>query len=137
MKVLFICWGNSGRSQFAEGFFRKLVSQHEVMSAGTNANERNAFFGTDHLPQPVMQVMDEAGIDVSSQRRKQLTEQMVKDADLVVGIIDKKSLPEYVLKSPKFRHWDIADPKDKSLDIHRQARDEVRAAVEKLVAELG
>jgi protein-tyrosine-phosphatase len=136
MKVLFVCWGNSGRSQFAEAFFGKVAPHHSISSAGTNADERNKHFGTDHVPEQVMQVMKEIGFDMSAHRRKQLTKKMADEADLIIAILDKKFLPDYILNSPKMRHWDILDPKGMPLEFHRVIRDQVKEAVGKLVKEI-
>ncbi len=136
MKVLFVCWGNSGRSQFAEAFFEKLSSRHQVKSAGTNADERTKHFGTDHVPDIVADVMNEVGVDMSAKRRKQLTKEMADEADIIIGIIDTQFLPDYILKSPKFRHWDIPDPKGTDAAFHRKVRDQVKKEVEKLAREI-
>lgn len=137
MKVLFVCWGNSGRSQFAEAFFKKLAPHHTVKSAGTHADERNKHWGTDHVPEIVAQVMKEVDHDMTHHRRKQLRKEMADEADIIVAICDKKFLPEYVLSSPKMRHWDIPDAAGTSYEFHQKVRDQVREKVGELVKEIG
>jgi arsenate reductase (thioredoxin) len=136
MKVLFICWANSGRSQFGEAFFEKLAPGHSVKSAGTHGAERNEHFGTDELPEPVLDVMAEAGFDLTAKWRKQLTQEMADWADVIVAICDKELLPAYVLNSPKMRHWDVPDAKGTSYEFHQKVRDVVKERVEQLITEI-
>lgn len=81
-RVLFLCTGNSARSQMAEGFTRKLLSDRwEAYSAGTHPA------GCVH---PLaIQAMAELGIDISGQRSKSVDEFRDMDLDLVVTVCDQ------------------------------------------------
>ena len=72
--ILFVCVQNAGRSQMAEGFFRKYAPEgFEPMSAGTKP--------TSQVNPLAIQVMNEIGIDISKQKSKDLTEDMMRNSD--------------------------------------------------------
>lgn len=134
MKILFICKGNVGRSQIAEALFRKKFGdKHKVISAGTKISGPEQPIG-ELIPQiqEVLDVMKEEGTDVSMYVRKQLTENMVEDADKVVVIMEKvEAMPDYLLNSPKLIRWDIPDPKGKDLEFTRNIKNEIKEYIEK------
>jgi len=80
--VLFICVGNSGRSQIAEAFFNKLSKTGKAISAGTMPDDR--------IHPYTVQVMKEAGIDVSQQKPKPLTPEMIDKADKIKKVRDAR-----------------------------------------------
>jgi protein-tyrosine-phosphatase len=85
--VLFVCVENAGRSQMAEGFFRRYSPKgYEPLSAGTRPSDINPL---------AIEAMREVGIDISNQRSKTLTEDMIKKSTLRVnmGCIEKESCP--------------------------------------------
>jgi arsenate reductase len=127
--ILFVCVENAGRSQMAEGFFRKYASQdYEPISAGTRpAGEIN------HL---AIEVMKEDGIDISKQRSKDLTEDMIRNATTVVnmGCMDNNFCPTLYIS--KVIDWGIEDPKGKPIEKVREIRDEIERRVRELAAEL-
>ena len=107
--ILFVCVQNAGRSQMAEGFFRKYAPEgFEPMSAGTKP--------TSQLNPLAIQVMNEIGIDISKQRSKDLTEDMMRNSDKIInmGCMDKNFCPTLFI--PKVIDWGIEDPKDKSIE---------------------
>ena len=77
--VLFVCVENAGRSQIAEGFFRKYAPRGYVtLSAGTKpSGEINPL---------VVEVMKEVGIDISNQKSKEITEDMMRNSEKIVNI---------------------------------------------------
>jgi arsenate reductase (thioredoxin) len=71
--VLFVCVENAGRSQMAEGFFRKYASdEYDPISAGTKP--------TSEINPVAIQVMKEVGIDISKQKPKDITEDMMRNS---------------------------------------------------------
>ena len=114
-KILFVCVENAGRSQMAEGFFRKLgPSNFEVMSAGTKpASEINP---------TAVQVMKEVDIDISQNRSKTITSEMISESDTVInmGCMDKESCPALFVED--IDDWNIEDPKGKSIEQVRKIR---------------
>ena len=128
-KILFVCVENAGRSQIAEGYFRKYApSRYMPMSAGTQP--------VGKINPLVIEAMREVGIDISKQSSKLLSEDMIKQASKVVnmGCMDKESCPALFLNNPI--NWAIPDPKDKSLDTVRVIRDEIEKKVKELIVNL-
>lgn len=125
--VLFVCVQNAGRSQMAEGFFRKYApNDHEVISAGT--------VPTSQINPVAVEVMKEVGIDISNQKPKDLTEDMIEDATTIInmGCMDDKFCP--ALFVPKVIDWGIEDPKDKPIEKVRQIRDEIKRRVLEIIS---
>jgi arsenate reductase (thioredoxin) len=124
--VLFVCIQNAGRSQMAEGFFRKYAPKGlETNSAGT--------VPTSQTNPIAVEAMKEVGIDISSQKPKDLTEDMMRNATTIVnmGCIDDKYCP--VLFLPKVIDWGIEDPKDKPIEKVREIRDEIEKRVFEII----
>ena len=134
--VLFLCTGNSCRSQMAEGFFRALAPKGmTVESAGTNP------IG---LHPRAVAAMAEAGIDISGHHSKGITPEGYARATHIVtvcGHADQRC-PAPPPGVPK-EHWPIDDPAASSGDeaetlaSFRRIRDELRGRVERLIRELG
>jgi protein-tyrosine-phosphatase len=125
--VLFVCVQNAGRSQMAEGFFRKYApKRYETISAGT--------VPTSQINLVAVDVMKEVGIDISKQKPKDLTEDMMRNATTIVnmGCMDDKFCP--VLFVPKVIYWGIEDPKDKPIEKVREIRDEIEKRVLEIVS---
>ena len=135
LNILYLCTGNSCRSQMAEGWTRALGSDAFVAgSAGIEAHGKN--------PRAIA-VMKEAGVDISGQESTIVTGAMLDRADVVVtvcGHADEQCpvLPPGVRKD----HWPLTDPaKAKGSDeeimrAFRATRDDVRRRVEDLLARL-
>ena len=124
--VLFVCVQNAGRSQMAEGFFRKYAPKdYETSSAGTvPASQINLI---------AVEAMKEIGIDISKQKPKDLTEDMIRNATTIInmGCMDDKFCP--ALFVPKVIDWGIEDPKDKSIEKVREIRDEIEKRVLEII----
>jgi len=104
--VLFVCVENAGRSQMAEGFFRKYAPKgYSSVSAGTKpSGEINSL---------AIQVMKELGIDISKQNSKIIIEEMIKNSSIRVnmGCMDKELCPTLFIHN--LLEWRIEDPKGK------------------------
>ena len=127
--ILFVCVENAGRSQMAEGFFKKYAPDgFKTLSAGTKP-----VFQINPI---VIQAMKEIGIDISKQKSKELTDEMIRDSDNVVnmGCMDKNFCPTIWL--PKVIEWNLEDPKGKSIEKVREIRDEIEKRVKEVVAEI-
>ena len=127
--VLFVCVENAGRSQMAEGFFRKYAAEnHEPISAGTKP--------AGNINPLAIEVMREVGIDISKQRSKILTEDMIKKSTLRVnmGCIEKESCPTLFIHN--VIDWNIEDPKGKSIETVREIRDIIESRVKELVSNI-
>ena len=126
-EVLYVCVQNSGRSQLAAALTRHLAGDRvHVRSAGSQPGE-------GILPS-VVAVLAELGIDVSEEFPRPLTDDVVRAADAVVTMGCGDACPLYPGK--RYLDWELADPADLTVDGVRAVRDEVRARVEHLLAEL-
>lgn len=134
MEYLFICKGNVGRSQMAEGLCRKLHPDKEVASAGTKLSGPEQPIG-ELMPniKEVLDVMQEEGVDVSGYIRKALTEDMLAQADKAIAIIeDTEELPEFLAASPKLVRWNVPDPKGKDVAFTREVKENIKSRIEEL-----
>lgn len=128
-KILFVCVENAGRSQMAEGFFRKYAPQdYEVISAGTKPAPK--------INPIAVEAMKEVGIDLNKQKPKILTNEIIKDSILNVnmGCMDKTECPTVFMKNSI--DWNIEDPKGKSIEQVREIRDEIEQKVRQLCKNL-
>jgi protein-tyrosine-phosphatase len=127
--ILFVCVENAGRSQMAEGFFSKYgPSGYRAVSAGTKpAGEINPY---------AVQAMKEAGIDISRQKSKIITDEMIRNSTKAInmGCMDRSDCPLLFLNNPI--DWNIEDPKGKSLEKVREIRDEIEKRVKELAKNL-
>ena len=82
------------------------------------------------------EAMKELGIDISKQKSKELTDEMISNSDNIVnmGCMDKKFCPTIWL--PKVIEWNLEDPKGKLIEEVREIRDEIEKRVKELVAEI-
>lgn len=132
MNVLFVCRGNVGRSQMAEGFFRHYYPEHEVKSCGTSAlkyvsNKIGDFWY-------ISPCMKEKGIDISEQRPKQISPELTNNADIIVTM-SQEELPSYVEMS-KVTAWQVPDPASRDFNFHRGVRDSIDSLVKGLSSRL-
>ncbi|NWH05843.1 arsenate reductase ArsC [Desulfobacter latus] len=137
-KILFLCTGNSCRSQMAEGWTRKLkAGTIDVFSAGVE---------THGLNPNAVKVMAEAGVDISGHRSKLINEFMDVELDVVITVCgNARETCPYFPPRCKVLHVGFDDPpkmaaalaeqgenEEKQLDCYRKIRDEIKAFVEKM-----
>ena len=132
MKVLFVCTGNSARSQMAEGFARHFgQGRVEAHSAGIAPSRLNPH---------AVQVMQERGIDISGQHSKAFDWDVARCMDVVVTVCGHANESCPVLP-PEVRrlHWPLEDPaaaqggETEILAVFRDIRDQIEARVRALV----
>ncbi len=124
-KILFICKGNSGRSQMAEAFFNYLSKTKNAISAGIKPDKR--------IHPWTVRVMKEAGIDVSRRKPKLLTNRKMEKADKIIVMESEvlKNIPsEY---SSKLERWRIGKLLGKSPKKVRVIRNQIKKRVERLI----
>jgi protein-tyrosine-phosphatase len=127
--VLFVCVENAGRSQMAEAFFRKYAPRgYLTVSAGTRP--------VGEINPVAIQAMKEVGVDISKQKSKIITEDMIRSSTLRVnmGCIEKESCPTLFIND--VLEWGIEDPKGKSIEKVREIRDDIEQRVRQLAADL-
>ena len=125
--VLFVCVHNAGRSQMAAGYLQHLAGDRiQVRSAGSSP--------ADQVNAVAVQAMAEVGIDINAEAPKLLTDNAVRDADVVVTMGCGDACPFYPGK--RYEDWVLDDPAGQDLDHVRPIRDEIRARIETLITEL-
>ena len=126
-KVLFVCVGNSARSQMAEGFFNHFAAgKAEAMSGGTSPAEAVA--------EQAVEAMDEVGIDISGQKPKAVTAEMLEEAEYTISMGCGVDASCPVLLGAKIdEDWELDDPYGKTSEEVRRIRDEIRKKVMRLL----
>ncbi|TRY24617.1 arsenate reductase (thioredoxin) [Brevibacillus sp. LEMMJ03] len=133
--VYFLCTGNSCRSQMAEGFLKALgADRYEVRSAGLEAHGLN--------PRAV-QVMKEAGVDISGQTSDVIDPEVLNRADYVITLCGHadEHCPVIANKHVVKWHWGFDDPAKASgteaeiMDSFRSVRDAIRNRIERFLRE--
>lgn len=124
-RVIFACVHNARRSQMAAAFFNQLADPEkaQAVSAGTAPGER--------VHPEVLEVMREVGIDLSNAKPQKLTEDMAKDAQLLITMGCGDECP-YVAGLRR-DDWPLKDPKGLPAEQVRAIRDEVRQRVTLLI----
>ncbi len=135
-KVLFLCTGNSARSQMAEGFLRQLAGdRYEAYSAGMYPKELHPL---------TVEVMLERGVDVSGQRSKSIREYMGKimfDDAVIVCRRAEDDCPTINADARRIHRWIFDDParaegtNEEQLAIFREVRDQIEARIKLWLAE--
>jgi len=126
--VLFVCVHNAGRSQMAAGYLSRLSGGAvEVRSAGSEP--------ADQVNPSAVAAMAEAGIDITAERPKILTNEAVKESDVVITMGCGDTCP--IFPGKRYEDWDLDDPAGQGLDAVRPIRDEIRGRIVKLLSELG
>ena len=132
-KIIFICTGNSCRSQIAEGILKNEASDRfNVFSAGSDPSR---------LHPASVSVMQEWGIDISHHKSESINNYIDKNIDIIITVCDNanQSCPNF--PGEKFRlHWNIKDPfhgwsnNQEDLPPYRLARDELKKRIDKLLS---
>jgi arsenate reductase len=125
--VLFVCVHNAGRSQMAAAFLTSLAGDRvNVLSAGS--------MPADQVNPAAVEAMREVGIDISANAPKILTDEAVQDSDVVITMGCGDTCKFYPGK--RYEDWVLEDPAGKGVESVRPIRDEIRARVEALIAEI-
>ena len=135
MNILFLCTGNSCRSQIAEGWAKRLGGDaFHALSAGIEAHGKN--------PRAIA-VMAEAGVDISAQESTRLTDEMLAAADYLVTVCGHADEHCPALPAGMRReHWPLSDPakatgtEEEIMAVFRDSRDDIRARVTDLLERL-
>ena len=128
--VLFVCVRNSGRSQMAEAFFNKLsFGKAQAISAGTQP--------ADNVNPMVVEAMKEVGIDISGNKPRALTMEMVEKANRMItmgcGADAGAVCPASFIET---EDWALDDPYNKSIEQVREIRDEIKKRIIVLIDEV-
>ncbi|HAJ33576.1 MAG TPA: arsenate reductase (thioredoxin) [Candidatus Atribacteria bacterium] len=126
--ILFLCTGNSCRSQMAEGFVKKMLPENmEIFSAGLEPK------GVHPM---AIEVMQEIGVDISHQKSKNISEIPIDKIDLVVTLCGDAAERCPVLPGKVERiHWEIEDPakaqgsEEEIAKVFRKVRDNIKSYI--------
>jgi len=127
-RVLFLCTGNSFRSQMAEGFLRYMAGdKFEVFSAGIKPTQVNPL---------AIRVMAGVGVDISKHRSKSATEFIGQQFDYVITVCDnaKQTCPVFPGYYENI-HWSLEDPaeakgsEEERLTVFRRIRGEIKDSI--------
>lgn len=135
LNILFLCTGNSCRSQMAEGWAKWYGStEFEIQSAGIETHGKNP---------RALAVMKEAGVDISNQESTKVNENMLAQADLVVTVCGHADEHCPVLpQATKKEHWPLEDParaqgtEEEIMQQFRASRDDIEVRVKELLHRL-
>jgi arsenate reductase len=119
-RVLFVCIGNAGRSQMAQAFYERAGGI--ARSAGTRPEAQ--------VHPPVVEVMQEVGIDLEGRQPHKLSREDVEWADLVVTMGCGDACP--VLPGKRYLDWNLPDPAGMPAKVVRETRDEIARLVSEL-----
>jgi len=134
-KVLFVCRGNSCRSQIAEGLLRNMADDHfDVFSCGTDPSRVH--------PNAIV-VMDEWGIDISNQTSDDLNNYLDENIDIVILVSDhaNKLCPNFPGDVQRL-HWSVDDPfrdwnqNESQLDNFRKTRQDLKIRIQKFLDDI-
>ena len=150
-RILFVCTGNTCRSSMAEALLKYMLEKNhienvEVFSAGTGV------FYTSGASEYAVEVMKEKGIDLSFHRSKQVTDDMLLEADLILtmteshkktllrinpGVADKVfTLKEFAYGPYEVDDTDISDPFGLSKNYYEQCGDEIVQALQMVIEKI-
>ena len=122
--VLFVCVHNAGRSQMAAAFLTHLShGEVEVRSAGSTP--------ADQVNPAAVQAMAEVGIDIAAETPKILTDQAVRQSDVVITMGCGDTCPFHPGK--RYEDWVLDDPAGQGVEAVRPIRDEIRRRVQTLL----
>jgi protein-tyrosine-phosphatase len=125
--VLFVCVHNAGRSQMAAGYMEVLShGRVEVLSAGSEPKDR--------INPVAVEAMAEDGIDIAGNVPKILTVDAVKESDVVITMGCGDTCP--IFPGKRYEDWELEDPAGKDLETVRRVRDDIKARVTTLLAEI-
>jgi arsenate reductase len=125
--VLFVCVHNAGRSQMAAAWLTHLAGDRvEVRSAGSTPG--------DAVNPAAVEAMREVGIDISAETPKVLTIEAVRASDVCITMGCGDACP--VFPGKRYLDWKLEDPAGRGVEAVRPIRDEIKALIEGLIAEI-
>ncbi len=126
-RILFVCIHNAGRSQMAAGYASALSGGAIIVRSGGSEP------GTEINPVAVA-AMAEEGIDISQGVPQLMTTEAVRDSDVVITMGCGDVCP--IFPGKRYEDWDLTDPSGLPIEGVRPIRDEIKARVQTLLAEL-
>ena len=135
-QVLFVCKANIGRSQIAEGLFEKYNKNpyHIATSAGTHVGEYDGVLLKNYPgTQSIITLMNHEKINLRNKTRKQLTEKLVNESDIIIVMNDFYYCPDYLINTPRTINWDIPDPKHRDYNFLYETKEKIKENILSLI----
>lgn len=114
----------------AEGYSNHLTQTNEASSAGVDPKTPAKYL---KLPDNIIAIMAEEGIDISHQLVKLISEQMVREAEEIFVMCSREACPDFLVESDKVTYWNIEDPFEMSTDELRKIRNQIKERVESIL----
>lgn len=134
-KILFVCHANAGRSQTAMELYNRM-HPGESESAGTEVDLPGEKLLYRIPAQSALKVMQEIGIDMSENTRRQLYPEMLASYEKIIVMSEPELTPDYLKNCPRAERWNIEDLRYKSVDEARVIRDQISANVDLLALKM-
>jgi arsenate reductase (thioredoxin) len=128
MKYLFVCRANVGRSQAAMGLYNSNHSEKSE-SAGTITHFQDVVLKDREGAENIVQAMNELGIDISNNKPRQITSELVNDFDKVIVMAEPETIPDWLKNNPKAEIWTIEDAKDQDIETTRKIVQQIKSKV--------
>lgn len=125
-KILFVCWGNVGRSQMAQAYYNHFTKSNDAFSAGTDPESPPQY---PTMSKVFCDLMLEENIDMGHQYVKLINQKYVNEAEKIFVLCEKKYCPEFLLKSKKVTYWNVEDPEFMTHENMRKIRDQIKSLV--------
>jgi len=122
----------------AKAFYNHLTNTHDADAAGTHVLEQGQTIAERKVTSSsknffVIDVMLDEGIDISHYSRRQIAEDDLRHYDVIISMANTSEAPRWLLRSSKYVHWDISDPRGQNYETTAKARDLIKEKVKELI----
>lgn len=131
MKYLFVCRANVGRSQAAMGLYNATHSEKSE-SAGTITHFQEVALKDREGAVNIVEAMKEIGIDISNNKPRQITPELLNDFDKIIVMAEPETIPHWLQNSSKTEIWTIQDAKDQDMETTRKIVEQIKSKVSAL-----
>jgi len=137
MKILFVCKSNQFRSQMAASIYNQITDTVDASSAGTYVGSGDEpegaviekFFRTPDF----FELMEERGINIRNNRTKKLLPEMIENVDIVVSMVEKPFIPDFLIGNEKVMWWEVENPPFATRDVSEKTYNQIKSLVEHLI----
>lgn len=114
----------------AEGYYNHLTQTNDASSAGVDPKTPAKY---PQLPDYIIAIMAEEGVDIGHQLVKLIREEMVREAEKIFVMCPREACPDFLVKSDKVTYWPIEDPFEMSTDELRKIRNQIKERVQSIL----